>query len=508
MNKNASTEVKVGIFTIIFIGLIFLALHQLGVLGKKQGQTYRLQFSRVGGITVGSSVRYAGVDIGRVTSIKIEPAPRYIWDDRAKKFIKILDKAGDPVMVDQAIVTIMITDESVFKRKLPIFTDCTEVSVSTSLMGDKWIEIRPQPGKALGANDVLLGRPPTTIEDFIAKAEDAVAKLEDTIGSVNNVLGDKATQENIKLSLENFKELTGNLKDASASAKEKIESIADKMDKVAGNINRVIDNVDGQITAIGGNMQSITGNLNRVVLDNEGDIRALVKNLVATSKSMKKTLDVVEKLVARKEFSENILATLENIKNTSEEVEGIAADIRAVTSDGQIREDLKMAVHDAREAAAGANKLINGVNNFLGIEKKGDSSVKMNKLVELDAMVEWDEKSGKAYPNLNATLLPQGKSSLKLGIDNMGYENLWNLQYRAGQGFLKPRAGIVRSKLGLGADLDFGKRFGVYLDAYDPRRVHVDATGRIVLGNDFYIHGGLRDIFEDRNPVFGAGKRF
>lgn len=508
MAKKPGVELKVGIATLIFCILLVITLQQMGVIRKETGPVFLVQFNRIGGITKGSSVRYAGVDIGRVTGIEIKEAQSYYWDDKGKQFVWLTDDQGSPIMVDQAFISIMITNKDVFKNKLPLFTDKTEVLISTSLMGDKWIEIRPQPGKLLKQDEVLLGHPPTTIEDFIAKAEEAIDKVETAINSFNDVLGDPDIQENIKLSLENFKDLTENLKGVSETANEKIRSIADKLDLVAGNINNVVDNLNVQVSAIGGNMQEFTGTLNRIAITNENDIRVLVKNLVNTSKSMKKTLEVVEELVSRKEFSENILVTLENIKNTSEEVEGIAADIRAITSDGQIREDLKLAVSEAREAAQGANKLIKGVNSFLGVEGKEDSSMKMKKLIEINAEAEWDQESGQVSPNINAVVLPMHRSSVKLGIDSLGYDNLWNLQYRMGTGTFKPRGGVVRSKLGIGTDIDLGKSFDVFLDAYDPRDVNVDITGRILFKNDFYIHGGLRDVFDGKKPVFGAGKRF
>ena len=514
MNKNASNEIKVGVITILFVLAIYVVMAHMGVIGKKKGRTFKVQFVRVGGITTGSSVRYAGVEIGKVTNIEIEELPSYYWDIKNDQGVFVYDKDGNPIKVDQAVVTIMMTNEEIFK-KIPMFTDHTVVAISTSLMGDKWIEINPKNGELLKKEQMILGKPPTTIEDFIGKAESAIDRVDKAVQSVDEILGDPETQKNIKLSLENFKDLTANLKDASSSAKEGISKISNKLNEVASNINRVVNNankvmnnVDRQVTSSGKNIEKFTGTLNRIALDNEGDIRSLVKNLVATSVSLKKTLGTIEKLVSRKEFSEDILQTLRNIKNTSEEVEGIAADIRAITSDGQIREDLKIAVHNAREAAQGANMLIKGVNNFLGVKKKGDSSVEMKRLIELNAEAEWDKETGRVSPNINVNLLPEHRAGAKIGMDSIGYDNLWNLQYRMGSKGFKPRVGIVRSQVGLGADVDLGKNMDVYLDAYNPRDVNVDITGRILFGKDFYLLGGVRDVFDDKKPVFGVGKRF
>jgi hypothetical protein len=92
-------------------------------------------------------------------------------------------------------------------------------------------------------------------------------------------------------------------------------------------------------------------------------------------------------------------------------------------------------------------------------------------------------------------------------MDSIGYDNLWNLQYRMGNGMIKPRIGVVRSQIGIGTDVNMGKSLGVYLDAYNPRDVNVDITGRVFV-KDFYLMGGVRDVFDGKNTVFGVGTRF
>jgi phospholipid/cholesterol/gamma-HCH transport system substrate-binding protein len=534
MKNRWSNELKVGIMIIVFAVAGFFVLYFMGDVKKEVYSKYVIQFDQVGGIASGDSVRYAGVVIGKVKGVEISKAKIWDWSEKDSRFTPRLGKDGKQMEGDQAFVTIGITESWVFRNQDPIFTDNTEVTVSTSMMNDRWIEIKPQPGNSLPKDQVLLGRSPVTVEDFIKKAERAVEKFSTAADNVNDIIGDSESQKNIKLSLENFKELTGNLKEASKNAKNKIGIIADKIALLADRANDVLLNVDRQVLSVGGNIQSFTNSLNRITSTNEGDIRMIVKNLLYTSRSLNKTLKSIEGLVTRKEFNEDILGTLRNIKNASQDIEGIASDIRAVTSDGQIREDLKVAVHEARQATAGANKLIKGVNEFLGIPEanggngnrdsgsgsgssesgqggqggKASAPVRIKKMLELDVEGEWNSKDGQFSPNVNAVILPMHKSSLKLGVDSLGYDNLFNLQYRMGDGAIKPRIGVVRSKLGLGTDINLGKAAGIYVDAYDPRDVQVDITGRLMMPKDFYLHGGIRDAFDRKNPVFGVGKRF
>ncbi len=511
--RKYSNELKVGIMVIVFALAGFFVLYFMGVTKKEEGISYVIQFNQVGGISKGDAVRYAGVNIGKVKSVEIRRAPIWDWDDTQKTFVPRIGKDGRQIEGDVAFVTILITDLGVFKSRGMVFTDKTEVTVATSIMNERWIEIRPRPGRPLGRKDVILGKSPVTLEDLIAKGEEAITKLMETTDAVNDIIGDPSTRENIKLSLKNFRKLTEELKEVSVLTKRKIDAIATKVERLTDNANLAVVNVNRQITLAGGDLRRFTNTLNRIASNNEGDIRQIVKELKRTSISLHRTIKTVESLVTRKEFSEDILTTLHNIKNASEEVEGIASDIRAITSDGQIREDLKVAIHEARMAATGANRLIQGVNNTLGIDgknKKGKkgSRINMRRFVELNAEAEYDNKKDETVPNVNVTLLPEGKSSVKVGVDSLGYDNLFNLQYRYNLGVFRPRIGVIRSKLGGGTDLHMGKSADVFVDAYNPRDWQVDLTGRFNVSRSFYIHGGVRDVFDTKRAVFGVGTRF
>lgn len=76
MNKK-STEILVGLFVLLgALGLVFLALRAANLASFVQGDTYGLQarFDNIGGLKVRAAVRSAGVVVGRVTAIKLDPA--------------------------------------------------------------------------------------------------------------------------------------------------------------------------------------------------------------------------------------------------------------------------------------------------------------------------------------------------------------------------------------------------------------------------------------------------
>lgn len=75
MNKKG-TELMVGFFVLLgFAAMVFLALKAANLGSFGGGETYVLtaKFDNIGGLKVRSPVRSAGVTVGRVTSIALDP---------------------------------------------------------------------------------------------------------------------------------------------------------------------------------------------------------------------------------------------------------------------------------------------------------------------------------------------------------------------------------------------------------------------------------------------------
>jgi len=75
MNKRG-IEMLVGLFVLLgMAGLLFLALKaaNLASFGGNQGYRLSARFDNIGGLKVRSPVRSAGVTVGRVTSIALDP---------------------------------------------------------------------------------------------------------------------------------------------------------------------------------------------------------------------------------------------------------------------------------------------------------------------------------------------------------------------------------------------------------------------------------------------------
>jgi phospholipid/cholesterol/gamma-HCH transport system substrate-binding protein len=156
--KNTKLELSVGLFVLLGIAAIAYLTIQVGTGAVGGGDTYLIEsrFTNAGGIHPGSSVMVAGVTVGRVEGVRIEPS-----DFSAIVAMRVL--AG-----------------------LQLPTDSMASIKTTGLIGDKFISLLP------GADATFLkpGMRITLTESAI-DLESLIGRM--AFGSVNQ---DKAEKEN------------------------------------------------------------------------------------------------------------------------------------------------------------------------------------------------------------------------------------------------------------------------------------------------------------------------
>lgn len=487
---DTNSNFKVGIVVTIAIALLLFIVTQMGVLKKENpGTPYYIVFSNVTGLQIGAPVLKAGVKVGKVEYISI------ISGDKEDK--ELLDKVRVRVALKNPKET--LTDKSIFM-------------ISANLMGDKWLEIHPKQGRTLEKvkngsepwkDDYAIGITPVTMDDLMIQAQEAITQLQDAVVSLNELVGDKEIQKDMKATVKNMNMLTENLNNLSAKADKGVGHLFGRIDTVMDTADGIMKNVNTVITVAGKDITGFTNTLNNMATKNEEAVSSMVANMNETSHNLNLAMKSLEALVSNERFSYSILDSLENVSKMTSELNGILQDIHSFTSDPQVKEDLKGAIHETRGTMDGANKLIKRVRGFLG-----EGSSEQSRLIQLDTEMNWDTKGGHSAGNANLYLLPRSEQMLKMGVENIGSDNYVNFQYGRNYGNLRPRVGVVRSKVGAGADVFAGKNVEFSLDAYDPSNVKVDVTGKYVIKNGFYFMGGVRDAFDTKQCVIGVGKRF
>jgi len=172
MRTTTGQKLKIGIFTIVGILILFIAIFLIGSQKNMFSSTYKVYgvFKNVGGLQVGNNVRLAGINVGVVQSVNI-------LTDTSVRVDLTLNKSVEKFVKTDA--------------KLSIGTD--------GFIGDKLITIAPG-----GANTTQMAKegqqlgtiPPIDVDKIIAKgtrildnAADLTGDLSEIVAKVNNGKG-------------------------------------------------------------------------------------------------------------------------------------------------------------------------------------------------------------------------------------------------------------------------------------------------------------------------------
>lgn len=113
MKATNSQKIRTGIFALVGIGMLVVAVFLIGRTKNMFGATFHIYgtFKNVGGLQAGNNVRFVGINVGTVQSIKIvsDTLARVdmIIDKKAHQFIKesaVASIGSDGLMGDKLIV--------------------------------------------------------------------------------------------------------------------------------------------------------------------------------------------------------------------------------------------------------------------------------------------------------------------------------------------------------------------------------------------------------------------
>jgi len=117
-------ELKVGVLIVLALAGVLGLLYLLGALRLTAGERMTVQFNHAGGVPEGAPVRFAGVRVGRVSTLRLLPARR--------------DEKGAPLPVDMEVEI----DHSVFEQ---LGTAARFMVATQGPLGEPFLEIDPGP---------------------------------------------------------------------------------------------------------------------------------------------------------------------------------------------------------------------------------------------------------------------------------------------------------------------------------------------------------------------------
>ncbi len=190
MAQRWTLEVKVGAFIVLGLALLIFFVFAIGDLSTAFQPGYRLRilFDSANGITDGSPVQYAGVEVGKVQAVHIiypknQTSPKVALSIRLPSSIQV--RADD------------------------------EASISTfGLLGEKFLEIRPGPGQGmmLQREGELVGKPPVSTERIMERSNEVLDEFKKTLEGLNSLVADPEARIYLKETLQEARDATRNWK--------------------------------------------------------------------------------------------------------------------------------------------------------------------------------------------------------------------------------------------------------------------------------------------------------
>ncbi len=179
-------ELKVGIFIMIGIAILFIIVFSIGDINLvKKGYHIKVDFNFVDGIGGSAPVRVAGVGVGQIDGLKL------YYDEKGKKTRAQLN--------------------AWIKEGVKVEADAVATVNTLGFMGEKYLEIFPGTGDKgfLKDGDTLVGRDPTSVNKVYENLSNLTNSVNIIVNRLKNgegTIGKLLTEEKIYNDLEAFVE--------------------------------------------------------------------------------------------------------------------------------------------------------------------------------------------------------------------------------------------------------------------------------------------------------------
>ncbi|MCA9041789.1 MAG: MCE family protein [Planctomycetaceae bacterium] len=305
MNER-QMQFRVGLFTIVSLGLIGLMIFKFGQMEQywQAYYTVRVDFENAGGVYPGTPVKRHGIQIGQVNELKLIPGegyvtvslriaeqyplaenvePRIVRSLLGGVTIEMTGGNAEAILPDGAVlVGHSATDPMQIVNNLE--RNVTKTLSSFAETSEEW--------KVVGKNvNSLLDNNHDKINEVIVQTSESLQQFQLTMGQMNRsleamnvTLADPQNQENLRRTLASMPKLVSeteqtvkHIRLAVGQAEGTLSNMQTLTEPLAQRSNQIALNLDGAIK----NLNSLTGELNRfshMVNKSDGTLQQLVSN--------------------------------------------------------------------------------------------------------------------------------------------------------------------------------------------------------------------------------------
>lgn len=298
-----SAVAKVGLFFVVVLVLAAILIWQIQGLpiGKGGVQKISVVFPDVSGLNEKSTVRLAGVPVGKVRKIRLN------------------DKG-------EAVVDLDVNENVDLRR------GASASIANLGLLGEKYVELIPGPvgAGALPEGSTIRGAVPVTFDQITKLARDIEVDIKDISKNLNQSLGGPEGEERLKTIVENVRIITDDLRVMVAANRGNVDTTIANFREFSGMMTRLVDRIDRLVASNQANVgQGITN-----IRDLTQKLETTADNLNQITSRIREGQGTVGKLVESEETHKNLNDALVAVK------EGVGGLNKALGSIGKTKIDL------------------------------------------------------------------------------------------------------------------------------------------------------------------------
>ncbi len=464
-----STAAKLGAFFLVVLILAGILIWRIEDLRLSRGPAKKIsvEFKDVAGLDAKSTVRLAGVRVGKVSKIRLSPDGKAIVD--------------------------MVLDRDVDLRQ-----GATAAIANLGLLGEKYVELVPGPVGApeLPEGTTLKGDLPVSFDQITRLARDIEIDIKDITRNLSQSLGGPQGEERLRTIVENVRVISDDLRLMVAANRGNVDATLANLRGFSEGMTQLVDRLDKLIASNQANVTQGIANIKDVT----GKLETTADNVNQITGKIKEGEGTVGKLVQSEETHKNLNEALVAVK------EGVAGLNKALGTVGKIKIDLGVRSELLSRFSKGKAYFTLDI---------GPPDERHFYRVELAS-----QPFGRRINSttVTRTTFPDGHTEVTTA-DTAEYKDDFAISALFGYRWkdLSLRAGVIESKGGAGLDYALLKnRLRFSADVWDFNHpdyaAHGKLTSRYYFSPSVFVTGGWDDFLNHSRGsdslFFGAGLRW
>jgi len=330
-----------------------------------------------------------------------------------------------------------------------------------------------------------------TTASFSRMARGSEGKLDRTMSDVQSIA--REVRDMIASNRTNIDHIAGQLsgtaddiKDMTGGSKQQVADILENLDSTTRRIDDLMAKSDARLAAIIEESHGLVVDARATV----GTVRESIDPITANLREASANVNTASRNVASLSADPSTKQILNNVERTTAEARELLGDIRSLTADPVVQDNLRETTTHVRSVSAKLDKTLGGIESF-------------KPRAFADVYYVPDTSSWRS--DLNVSILGKGNNSYHFGMDNVASDPVINAQLGK-QIFLpslRVRYGFYRGKLGLGADYNLWEGAKVRTDWYNPGNPKLNS--RFTYRTPFGLTGlvGVEDMLGDFDWTLG-----